>query len=105
MSMEESISMPALFDLIYIVDVWISDTIASNNTSPYNEGCIEMGADKGSTIGMLGKAVQIEYTANTPCMFCDKHGTKGPKATLKGVLTTRIKSFSCADQQDQCKKD
>ena len=61
-SLEGGISMPAVLDLLYRVDIWIAYTSTSNHTSPYKEDYIKMRTDKGSkgTIGISSKAVHSE---------------------------------------------
>ena len=61
MSIHQGNSKSARFDLMYSVDTWIADTLASNHTSIYKKGCIMMKADRDitRTIGIFEKVVQI----------------------------------------------
>ena len=96
--MEQSISMSAVFDLLYSVEMWIADTGASNHTNPYKKGCIKMRADKGCTgmIKISGKSVQNEYTMDILGTFYNKYANLGMMTTHKGSLTRKITTFSYA---------
>ena len=68
MNMEQDISIPAVFDLLYNMDIQIYDTVASNHTNPYKESCIKMRADKenAETIRVSENVVHGEFFIGNP---------------------------------------
>ena len=77
--------MPAMFDLLCNVDIWIDISGASNDTTPYKEGCIKMRADKGGREIFL-KAVQSKHVMDISGTVCDKYGNQVLQTMLERVV-------------------